>query len=148
MSLVELYCDGCCLYNPGPGGWAFLLRTRMREAIYEKEGSGCEAHTTNNRMELMAAIQGLKALKKPSRVHVYTDSNYVVKGMKEWIVRWKSSGWKNANKKPVTNQDLWQELDLIRSFHQVEWNWVKGHSGHPENERVDQLAKNQAKSYL
>ena len=136
MSKVEIYTDGGCRGNPGPGGWGVLLR--MGE--HEKELYGFDADTTNNRMELMAAIQGLEALTRPSEVVLTTDSQYVRQGITEWIHGWKKKGWKTANKKPVKNKDLWQRLDTISNQHEVQWNWVKGHSGHTENERVDKLA--------
>ena len=134
--LVMLYTDGACKGNPGPGGWGVLLEYRG----VEKELWGGEPRTTNNRMELQAVIEGLKALKKPSRVRIVTDSQYVKNGMQQWIHNWKRNGWRTAAKKPVKNADLWQELDRLVNLHQVEWEWVRGHSGHPENERVDQLA--------
>ena len=136
---VKIYSDGACRGNPGPGGWGALLRYNG----HEKTFYGAEAHTTNNRMELLGAIKGLEALKKPCTVEVYTDSHYVRKGMSEWLVNWKKNGWRNAQKQPVKNSDLWQILDALAARHQVTWHWVKGHSGHPENDRVDQLA-NQA----
>nr|AJO70730.1 ancestral ribonuclease H AncA [synthetic construct] len=141
MKKVELYTDGACLGNPGPGGWAAILRY----GEHEKELSGGEAQTTNNRMELTAAIEGLRALKEPCQVELYTDSQYVRKGITTWIDGWKRNGWKTASKKPVKNQDLWQALDEAVQRHQVTWHWVKGHAGHPENERCDQLARRAAK---
>ena len=134
--VVEIWSDGACRGNPGPGGWGALLRANG----VEKELYGGEAGTTNNRMELMAAIRGLEALKRPSRVRLYTDSIYVMKGITAWIHAWKRKGWRTADKKPVKNEDLWRELDRLAAQHRVEWQWVKGHSGHPENERADQLA--------
>lgn len=139
-STVELYTDGACLGNPGPGGWAALLRFNGTE----KELSGCDPDTTNNRMEMQAVIEGLKALSRPSTVTVYTDSQYVQKGITEWINGWKARGWKTAAKKPVKNVDLWLELDETQERHSVTWQWVKGHAGHPENERVDDLARQEA----
>ncbi|MDG2320302.1 MAG: ribonuclease HI [Rhodospirillaceae bacterium] len=139
-STVELYTDGACLGNPGPGGWAALLRFNGTE----KELSGCDPDTTNNRMEMQAVIEGLKALSRPSTVTVYTDSQYVQKGITEWINAWKARGWKTAAKKPVKNVDLWLELDETQERHSVTWQWVKGHAGHPENERVDDLARQEA----
>jgi ribonuclease HI len=133
---VEIYADGACKGNPGPGGWGVLLRTRG----HEKELCGGEAQTTNNRMELTAVIEGLLALKNRSKVRVYTDSQYVQKGISEWIHNWKRRGWRTADKKPVKNEDLWRKLDEIARGHHVEWHWVKGHAGHPENERADLLA--------
>ncbi|HEX7249427.1 MAG TPA: ribonuclease HI [Burkholderiales bacterium] len=135
-AIVEVYSDGACRGNPGPGGWGAILRWRGEE----KELWGGEAQTTNNRMELMAVIRALEALKAPSQVRVYTDSQYVQKGISEWIHAWKRKGWKTADKKDVKNVDLWKELDELASRHRVEWHWVKGHAGHPENERADQLA--------
>jgi ribonuclease HI len=133
---VEIYTDGACRGNPGPGGWGVLLRFNDRE----KELWGGEAGTTNNRMELMAAIRALEALKRPSRVKLYTDSLYVMKGITTWIHDWKRRGWRTADKKPVKNEDLWRELDALAVKHEIEWHWVKGHNGHPENERADALA--------
>jgi ribonuclease HI len=133
---VELFTDGACKGNPGAGGWGALLRYGR----VEKELYGGEAASTNNRMELMAVIQGLGALTRPSRVRITTDSQYVKNGITQWIHNWKRNGWKTAAKKPVKNIDLWQELDQAVARHQVEWQWVKGHTGHPENERADALA--------
>ena len=133
---VTLTTDGACSGNPGPGGWGALLRSQGEE----KELWGGEAQTTNNRMELMAVIRALEALTGPSEVRVYTDSQYVQKGISEWIHSWKRKGWKTADKKDVKNVDLWKELDALASQHRVEWRWVKGHAGHPENERADRLA--------
>jgi ribonuclease HI len=134
---VEIYTDGACSGNPGPGGWGALLRY----GAAEKELSGGEGLTTNNRMELMGAISGLEALKKPARIKLYTDSIYVKDGITKWLKGWKAKGWLTADKKPVKNVDLWQRLEAAALIHQIEWLWVKGHSGHPENERVDQLAR-------
>ncbi len=134
---IEIFTDGACLGNPGPGGWGVLLRWRGSE----KELSGGEAETTNNRMELMAAIQGLEALKRPGRVTLTTDSTYVKDGITKWIFNWKKNGWRSAVKKPVKNMDLWQRLDAAVAGHDVNWRWVKGHAGHVENERVDDLAR-------
>ena len=133
---VEIYTDGACRGNPGPGAWAALLRYRDQE----KEISGAETATTNNRMELMGAISALEALRKPSRVLLHTDSQYVLKGMTQWIRDWRARGWRTADKKPVKNVDLWQRLDAAAAPHQVEWRWVRGHAGNPGNERVDALA--------
>lgn len=133
---VEAYTDGACRGNPGPGGWGVVLRY----GEHEKRLHGGERETTNNRMELMAAIQALEALKEPCSVQLTTDSVYVQKGIREWLANWKRNGWKTANKKPVKNVDLWQRLDLATHKHEVEWHWVKGHSGHPENELADRLA--------
>ena len=134
--VVEIYTDGACSGNPGPGGWGAVLRYKGNE----KELYGGEAATTNNRMELKAVIRALEALKRPSRVRLYTDSLYVQKGISQWIHSWKRKGWKTADRKPVKNDDLWRELDALAARHQVEWHWVKGHAGHPENERADALA--------
>jgi ribonuclease HI len=133
---VEVYTDGACRGNPGPGGWGVLLRYGNTE----KELYGAEADTTNNRMELMAAIQALENLKRESKVILTTDSQYVRKGITEWIANWKKRGWKTASKQPVKNKDLWQRLDKAATQHRVEWHWVRGHTGHPENERADELA--------
>jgi ribonuclease HI len=134
--VVEIYSDGACRGNPGPGGWGALLRSNGAE----KELYGGEAQTTNNRMELMAAIRALEALKRRSRVKLYTDSLYVMKGITTWILDWKRRGWRTADKKPVKNEDLWKRLDELVARHDIEWHWVKGHAGHPENERADRLA--------
>jgi ribonuclease HI len=139
---VEIFTDGACRGNPGPGGWAALLRTGDKQ----REISGGEALTTNNRMELRAAIEGLNALKKPCRVELHTDSNYVRDGITKWIHGWKRNGWRTADKKPVKNADLWEALLEAAARHQVTWHWVKGHSGHPENDRVDALACAEADS--
>ena len=140
LPLVEIATDGACKGNPGRGGWGVLLRA----GTTEKELSGGEAHTTNNRMELMAAIQGLKALNKPCRVKLSTDSRYVMDGLTKWIKGWQRNGWKTADKKPVKNSDLWIELLDAAKPHRIEWLWVKGHAGHPDNERADQLASDAA----
>jgi len=140
MPLVEIATDGACKGNPGRGGWGVLLRM----GTTEKELSGGEPHTTNNRMELMAAIQGLNALKKPCRVKLSTDSRYVMDGLTKWIKGWQRNGWKTADKKPVKNADLWQQLLDAAKPHRIEWVWVKGHAGHPDNERADQLASDAA----
>lgn len=136
MSTVEIYTDGACRGNPGPGGWGATLE--MGEHF--RELSGAEAMTTNNRMELMAVIAALEALKRPVPIKLYTDSEYVRRGITEWLKSWKARGWKTADRKPVKNQDLWERLDAIASRHDIEWHWVKGHSGVPGNERVDRLA--------
>ena len=133
---VEIYTDGACKGNPGPGGWGVLLRFGDKE----KELCGGEDNTTNNRMELLAAIKGLEALKQKSVVDLYTDSNYVRQGITEWIFNWKKNGWRTANRKAVKNADLWQILDQYTAQHEVRWHWVKGHSGHIDNERADALA--------
>ena len=135
--VIEVFTDGACSGNPGPGGWGVLLRWRG----HEKELWGGEVETTNNRMELMAAIEALRALKRPSRVALHTDSTYVRDGITQWIHGWKNNGWKTASKKPVKNADLWQDLDALNTRHNVTWHWVKGHAGHPENERADALAR-------
>lgn len=137
MKRIDLFTDGACSGNPGPGGWGAVLRYGARE----RELSGGAAETTNNRMELTAAIEALNALKEPCNVHIHTDSAYVRDGITGWIHGWKRNGWKTAAKKPVKNADLWQALDEARSRHQVEWHWIKGHAGHPENERADALAR-------
>jgi len=134
--IVEIFSDGACRGNPGPGGWGVLLRSKGKE----KELYGGEAATTNNRMELTAVIRALEALKRPSRVHLYTDSQYVQKGISEWVHGWKRKGWMTVDKKPVKNVDLWKRLDELNAQHEVEWKWVRGHAGHPENERADRLA--------
>jgi len=135
--IVEIFSDGACSGNPGPGGWGTLLRY----GDHVRELSGYEPETTNNRMELCGAIAGLKALKRPSRVRLTTDSQYVKKGMTEWLAGWIRRGWKNSQKKPVANRDLWEQLVELEKIHQVEWCWVRGHTGHPENERCDELAR-------
>lgn len=145
--VVQLYCDGSCLGNPGPGGWAALLVVQKDGEKREKMLTGGAAHTTNNRMELLAATEGLRALKRPCRVVVWTDSNYVVKGMSEWVRGWMARGWTTSAKKPVENQDLWQALVAAAAPHEVSWRWVKGHAGHPENERVDVAAREVASAY-
>ncbi len=134
---IVIHTDGACSGNPGPGGWGAILHWKG----HEKELSGAEAETTNNRMELMAAIAALEALKRRSTVRLVTDSTYVRDGVTKWIHGWKRNGWKTAAKKPVKNDDLWKRLDAIASKHDVTWEWVKGHAGHPENERADQLAR-------
>jgi ribonuclease HI len=134
---VTVFTDGACSGNPGPGGWGAILKF----GDTEKELKGGEAHTTNNRMELMAAISALEALKKPCVVDLTTDSQYVRKGITEWIHGWKRNGWRTSDKKPVKNVDLWQRLDAALKAHDVRWHWIKGHAGHDENERADQLAR-------
>jgi len=141
---VVIYTDGACSGNPGPGGWgAILIYGDHRKEILDGE-----AETTNNRMELMAAIKALEALKKPSRVELHTDSSYLKNGITGWIVRWKANGWRTANKKPVKNVELWQRLDKARARHQIDWRWVRGHAGHPDNERADELAREAMAPYL
>ncbi|MCY4453385.1 MAG: ribonuclease HI [Immundisolibacterales bacterium] len=139
-ALVEIYTDGSSLGNPGPGGWAALLRFRDRE----REIGGREPHTTNNRMELLAAIHGLETLRRPCRVRLVTDSTYVRDGITRWIAGWKRRGWRTAGGGRVKNVDLWQRLDAAASGHEVDWVWTRGHSGHPENERVDRRARAEA----
>ena len=134
--VVEIYADGACRGNPGPGGWGVLLRTRGRQ----RELCGAEPATTNNRMELLAVIPALEALRRHCAVRVYTDSQYVQKGISVWIHDWKLRGWRTADRKPVKNSDLWHRLETLAREHDVEWHWVKGHAGHPENERADALA--------
>ncbi len=133
---VEIFTDGACKGNPGPGGWGALLRYKG----VEKELCGGERDTTNNRMELTAVIRALEALKRPSRIRITTDSQYVKKGITEWIEGWKRRGWKTASKQPVKNADLWRELDGLAAKHDIQWAWVRGHNGHPGNERADELA--------
>ncbi len=137
---VEIFTDGACSGNPGPGGWGALLRCRG----HEKTLSGGEPMTTNNRMELLAAIRGLEALTRRSRVELHTDSQYLRQGITDWIKRWKANGWQTAERKPVKNRELWQRLDAVTSNHDVTFHWVRGHAGHPDNERVDHLARQAA----
>lgn len=134
---IVVYTDGACSGNPGPGGWGAILMS----GTHRKELKGGEDHTTNNRMELMAVISALEAMKYHSDVELYTDSQYVKNGITAWIHSWKRNGWKTADKKPVKNAELWQQLDAARARHKIEWKWVKGHAGHPENERADELAR-------
>ena len=143
MSIIEVFTDGACSGNPGPGGWGVILRYKGTE----KELSGGAPETTNNRMELTAVIEALKALKRECDVVIHTDSRYVMDGVQQWLPNWKQNGWKTSNKKsPVKNVDLWQELDTLLQKHNIRWIWVKGHNGHEENERVDKLARDFAKS--
>lgn len=135
--IIDIYTDGACRGNPGPGGWGVLLLWRGEE----KEMFGGEPDSTNNRMELMAAIQGLESLKRKGNVRIHTDSTYVKDGITKWIHAWKKNGWRTSARKPVKNEDLWKRLETALSGHEVEWFWVKGHSGHPENERADELAR-------
>jgi ribonuclease HI len=137
VTAVEIFTDGACSGNPGPGGWAAILRS----GHHEKEFSGGEAQTTNNRMELVAVIEGLRKLRHPSHVTIHTDSRYVMDGAAKWLKGWKTKGWKTADKKPVKNEDLWRLLDEEMARHHIAWRWVAGHSGHPENERADELAR-------
>ncbi|MCB1650559.1 MAG: ribonuclease HI [Alphaproteobacteria bacterium] len=134
---IAIYTDGACSGNPGPGGWGAILRWNG----HEKELNGGEKETTNNRMEMMAVIKSLEALKRASQVDLYTDSKYVMQGMTEWLEGWKAKGWRTAAKKPVKNVDLWQQIDILVAKHDVKFHWVKGHAGHPENERADELAR-------
>ena len=136
MNEVDIFTDGACRHNPGPGGWGAILKSESAT----KELYGGEIYTTNNQMELLAAIKALQSLKRPCRVNLYTDSNYVKQGITEWIIKWKSNGFRNAKKNPVLNSDLWKQLDRLDAMHEVEWHWIKGHSGHRENERADALA--------
>jgi ribonuclease HI len=135
--IVDLYTDGACSGNPGPGGWGVL----MVYGGHERELMGGESATTNNRMELLAAINGLAALTRPMQVRIHTDSTYVKDGITQWIHKWKKNGWRTADRKPVKNVDLWQRLDAALACHRVEWFWIRGHNGHPENERADRLAR-------
>ncbi|WP_420556965.1 ribonuclease HI [Roseovarius sp.] len=142
MTELFAYTDGACSGNPGPGGWGALLQAKDGDTVVkERELSGGEAETTNNRMELLAAITALETLSKPTRITIVTDSAYVKNGVTGWIHGWKRNGWKTSNKKPVKNVDLWQRLDAAAQRHDVTWEWVKGHAGHPENERADELAR-------
>lgn len=134
---VTIFTDGACSGNPGPGGWGAILIS----GVHRKEINGGEAHTTNNRMELLAAISALDALRQPSDVDLHTDSEYVRNGISKWIFGWKKKGWRTADNKPVKNAELWQQLDTARLRHEIRWHWVKGHAGHPENERADELAR-------
>ncbi len=141
---VEIYTDGACSGNPGPGGWGVVLRYKDRE----KELAGFSLETTNNRMELQAAIEGLKSLKRSMNVDLFTDSQYLRDGITKWLFQWKKNGWRLANKKPVKNQDLWEDLHTLAQDHHINWHWVKGHAGHPENERADALARQAIKDGL
>lgn len=136
---IEIYTDGACSGNPGPGGWGAILRCQGKE----KELSGGNPSTTNNQMELQAAIEALRALKEPCHVDLYTDSQYLRQGITQWIFNWKKNGWKTADRKPVKNQELWVTLDGLVQTHSINWHWLKGHAGHPENERCDELARNE-----
>ena len=141
MKRVQLFTDGACLGNPGPGGWAYILRF----GEHVREASGYEPDTTNNRMELMAAVEGLKALKEVCEVEITTDSEYMRNGITKWIIGWKARGWKTASKEPVKNQDLWMALDEQNSRHRTEWKWTKGHADHPDNNRCDEMATTAAR---
>ena len=140
---VQIFTDGACSGNPGPGGWGAILRSGGTE----RELSGGEPATTNNRMELMAAISALEALKRPCRVEMFTDSNYVKDGITRWIKNWRRNGWRTADRKPVKNAELWQRLDLLTEKHEIDWRWVRGHADHVENERADQLARDAMEPY-
>ncbi|PSB92192.1 ribonuclease HI [Candidatus Pandoraea novymonadis] len=144
LKQVEIYTDGACKGNPGPGGWGALLKS----GFHEKELFGNEVNTTNNRMELLAVIRALEALKKPCKIVLHTDSQYVQKGISQWIEGWKARGWKTASKMPLKNIDLWKMLDAVRQPHEIDWRWVKGHAGHAGNERADQLAKHGVETLL
>ncbi|OZB59101.1 MAG: ribonuclease HI [Lysobacterales bacterium 14-68-21] len=143
MTEVEAFTDGACLGNPGPGGWAALLRAKGKERML----AGGEADTTNNRMELMAAIAALEALSRPCAVDLTTDSRYVMQGIEQWMSKWRANGWRTADRKPVKNQDLWMRLSDAAARHTVRWHWVRGHNGHAENERVDEAAREQAEHH-
>ena len=148
MAKLYAYTDGACSGNPGPGGWGALMQAKDGDTVVkERELKGGEAATTNNRMELMAAISALEALDRTTEITIVTDSNYVKNGITGWIFGWKKNGWRNAAKKPVKNAELWQRLDEANARHQVTWEWVKGHAGHPENERADQLARDGMKPF-
>lgn len=148
MTEIIAYTDGACSGNPGPGGWGVLLRAMNgADILKERDLSGGEADTTNNRMELMAAIMALETLERPSNVTIVTDSTYVKNGINGWIFGWKKNGWRTASRKPVKNAELWQRLDAAQTRHQVDWQWVKGHAGHPENERADALARSGMKPF-
>jgi len=142
--MVEIYTDGACRGNPGPGGWGVLLSYKGRE----RELSGAVGETTNNRMELQAVIEALRALNRRAQARIYTDSQYVRLGITEWLAGWKARGWRTANRRPVKNQDLWEQLDALASGHELEWHWVQGHSGVPGNERCDQLANRAIDAFL
>ena len=144
MKEIEIYTDGACSGNPGPGGWGVILISNS----HRKELSGGEAKTTNNRMEMTAAIKALEALKQPCRVRLHTDSVYLKDGITRWIHNWKQNGWRTANRKPVKNADLWTRIDELVEHHEIGWHWIKGHSGHPENERADALARDGMEPYL
>ena len=147
MTQLFAYTDGACSGNPGPGGWGVLLQAKDGDSVRkERELNGGEAETTNNRMELLAAINALEALERASTITVVTDSAYVKNGVQSWIHGWKRNGWKTADKKPVKNEDLWKRLDAAQARHRVTWEWVKGHAGHPENERADELARGAIKA--
>ena len=136
LESVNIYTDGACSGNPGPGGWGVLIKYQDRDV----ELMGGELETTNNRMEMMAAIMALESLKSVKKVHIHTDSTYLRDGITKWIIKWKANGWRTSTKRPVKNIDLWKRLEAVTALHDIEWHWVKGHAGHPENERVDRLA--------
>ena len=142
--MVKIFTDGACCGNPGPGGYGAILKYGQEI----KEISGCESETTNNRMEMMAVIEALGQIKRPCKIRVFTDSNYVVKGMTEWIQGWIKRNWLNAQKQPVKSRDLWEDLLRLSAAHKIQWQWIKGHSGHPENERCDQIARDAIKNCL
>ena len=144
MKHVQIFTDGACRGNPGPGGWGAILRFAERE----REMQGAEPMTTNNRMEMMGAIAALSALRETCRVELYTDSRYLCDGMSQWLVNWKRRGWRTASKEPVKNEDLWRRLDTLAGQHQIAWHWVRGHAGHPENERADALANTAIDAFL
>ena len=144
MKPIEMFTDGACKGNPGPGGWGAILRMEVNGKVTEKELAGNEPQTTNNRMEMMAVLKGLAALKSPCHVKLHTDSRYVIDGITKWVFGWQKNGWRTADRKPVKNEDMWRELVLITKPHRIDWIWVKGHDGHIENERVDKLASDAA----
>jgi ribonuclease HI len=144
MSEVEIYTDGACKGNPGPGGWAALLRMATKDGQHERELVGAEPETTNNRMEMTAVIRALAALNRPCAVRLTTDSKYVIDGITKWVFGWQKKGWVNAKKEPVANEDLWREMLIVSKPHKIDWQWVRGHNGHAENERVDKLASDAA----
>lgn len=137
MKKIEIYTDGSCLGNPGPGGWGAILKFNDSEKVIH----GAEKDTTNNRMELKAALEAIKSVKEPCEIDLYTDSNYLRQGITEWMQNWKKNGWKTASRKPVKNVDLWQAIDDVIQSHKIDWHWVKAHNGHTENERVDKIAR-------
>lgn len=148
LKTIDIFTDGACRGNPGPGGWGALLRYHKQDKAHEKTLNGAEPHTTNNRMEMMAAIKALEALKTPCQINLYTDSKYLMDGITRWIHGWKKKNWQTSQKEPVKNADLWQILEPLTHRHQVSWHWVRGHSGHPENEQVDALAREAIDRFL
>jgi ribonuclease HI len=144
MKSVEIFTDGACKGNPGPGGWGALMRVHANGKVHEKELSGAEAETTNNRMEMTGVIRALAALNQPCQVTLCTDSKYVIDGITKWVFGWQKKGWVNSKREPVANEDLWKEMLLVAKPHKIEWQWVRGHNGHVENERVDKLASDAA----